>query len=241
MAGNVYKWCQDWYRKDYYSRSPAKNPLGPDSRLQNDPSLPSTGRVVRSGSFASTNLRVAFRNDGWHFILDSPLYGFRCVSGLNFTPGSSAGEGFTSGESAPSNEEVPLPLAGLAVGGTASYLNGEMVGNGISIKVTNLTQGLNQVSQIDNSGKYSVTFAVTNELATVAKVSDILNFSADDLDQSQYTITGSDLTRGSVTFNLKIDPTPTLTSVSPERGSTKGDTLLTLKGTNFFSATTKSK
>ncbi|MDP7281825.1 MAG: invasin domain 3-containing protein, partial [Candidatus Poribacteria bacterium] len=32
-----------------------------------------------------------------------------------------------------------------------------------------------------------------------------------------------------------------MTSVSPPRGSTKGDTLLTLKGTNFFSTTTKVK
>lgn len=53
MAGNVWEWCSDWYRPDYYKTLNAKttdNPNGPSSSYDPmEPTVPK--RVVRGGSF----------------------------------------------------------------------------------------------------------------------------------------------------------------------------------------------
>lgn len=79
MAGNVWEWCLDWYRDDFYATSPYKNPTGPNSRTQNV-----LQRVVRGGSWTelSPELRCACRGYFIPLITTNDL-GFRCVQDVN--------------------------------------------------------------------------------------------------------------------------------------------------------------
>ncbi|MFC1564979.1 formylglycine-generating enzyme family protein [candidate division KSB1 bacterium] len=75
MAGNISEWCNDWYDHKYYSYSPEKNPMGPDS---------GSSRVLRCGGYVDSAYyqRAASRHKmGAHY--KSYKSGFRCVREIN--------------------------------------------------------------------------------------------------------------------------------------------------------------
>jgi formylglycine-generating enzyme required for sulfatase activity len=75
MHGNVFEWCTDWYKSDYYVESPADDPAGPES---------GTKRVIRGGSFFNAPFysRSSFRN-GFPPTTRVPYLGFRVVLDLD--------------------------------------------------------------------------------------------------------------------------------------------------------------
>lgn len=85
MDGNVWEWCSDYYRPDYYANSSSKNPQGPANSL--DPDEPNVvKRVQRGGSFLCSDqycirYRAGSRGKGEESSASNNL-GFRCVQDI---------------------------------------------------------------------------------------------------------------------------------------------------------------
>ncbi|MGV3503677.1 MAG: formylglycine-generating enzyme family protein [Adhaeribacter sp.] len=82
MDGNVWEWCSDFYRPDYFANSPKNNPKGPADSF--DPEEPGVvKRVQRGGSFLCSDqycirYKAGSRGKGEVTSASNNL-GFRCV------------------------------------------------------------------------------------------------------------------------------------------------------------------
>jgi formylglycine-generating enzyme required for sulfatase activity len=76
ICGNVWQWCNDFYKVDYYQEAAQENPRGPKE---------GKSKVVRGGAwkFSAQNCRSGFRyneNPGYADVcFGYDIYGFRCV------------------------------------------------------------------------------------------------------------------------------------------------------------------
>jgi len=85
MHGNVWEWCNDYYKVDYYQTSPEENPKGPKT---------GETKVVRGGAwkFSADSCRSGYRYNEDPGYVDAcfgyDIYGFRCARNAAAAGGS---------------------------------------------------------------------------------------------------------------------------------------------------------
>jgi len=71
MAGSVSEWTADWFEREYYKRSPAADPKGPETGEH---------KVIRGGAWSDSAARITTFYRNWvRPTQRTPNLGFRCV------------------------------------------------------------------------------------------------------------------------------------------------------------------
>lgn len=117
MAGNAIEWVADWYARDYYSRSPQRNPLGPDGPEHSGFKF----KVLRGGYWGNSHLEVrsatrlrAYPNSaliGFGFRCAVPVANSPIARGDSDTPDSAARECFEAVANLDVNKVTELTCA----------------------------------------------------------------------------------------------------------------------------------
>lgn len=74
MAENVHEWCSDWYAADYYSVSPASNPLGPETgkrRVSRGGAWRHREKVTRINARSSLDPALRYSDFGFRVYCDA--------------------------------------------------------------------------------------------------------------------------------------------------------------------------
>jgi formylglycine-generating enzyme required for sulfatase activity len=81
LCENVHEWCADWYGRDYYARSPARNPQGPASgerRASRGGSWRHHVRISRCAARSSIPPVFQYADYGFRVVRDSPYTKLKC-------------------------------------------------------------------------------------------------------------------------------------------------------------------
>jgi formylglycine-generating enzyme required for sulfatase activity len=108
MAGNAHEWVNDWYAKDYYTKSPSSNPTGPvdgEKRSVRGSSFGSEGELVPSYIRNSLEPDQHRLDVGFRCVVDDPtIFAPICDAPAMIPAGATAPE---PGQSIPGGQSQP--------------------------------------------------------------------------------------------------------------------------------------